>query len=70
MPSIKVIALILIVGGILANNYTYLHDIFWMNHEGLIGLGSKSYIVIGIGFAAVIVGAVLALAGPRKKPSP
>ncbi len=61
MPSMKFIAIALIIAGVIVNNYTYLHDVFSDKHEGYIDLGTKSYIIVGITFAAVIVGALYML---------
>lgn len=56
MPSMKFIAFAMVFVGVIVNNYTYLHDVFAGKHEGWIDLGTKSYIVAGITFAAVILG--------------
>ncbi len=61
MPSMKFIAFAMVFVGVIVNNYTYLHDVFADKHDGYIDLGTKSYIVAAITFAAVIVGSAILL---------
>jgi hypothetical protein len=49
----KRLGLVLIVIGVLANNYVYLHDLILDKHEGLIDLGLKSW--IGIVVTLIII---------------
>lgn len=51
--------LVLLVLGILWNNYVYLHDLLLSKHEGWIYLGPKSY--AGLAVAAVLIVAGLAV---------
>ena len=58
--------LVLLLIGVLINNYAYLHDIVWQRHEGYIYLGWKSVLAIVVGLAAIAIGAWLAC---RKAPA-
>lgn len=49
----------LIVGGALANNYVYFHDLVFDKHQGAIMLGWWSYIGIIACLAVIVVGAVM-----------
>lgn len=49
----------LILVGILAVNYAYLHDIVWQTHHGVIVMGVKSYLLALAGTLLVLAGAVL-----------
>ena len=68
MALSRSIGAVLVIAGVIANNYTYLHDVIWGKHAGWIELGLKSYIVAGVTFAAVIIGAFLLLRAQGKKP--
>ena len=61
MPSMTFIAFAMIFVGVIVNNYTFLHDLFAGKHDGWINLGTKSYIVVAITFAAVIIGSAILL---------
>ena len=63
----QALALCLVIGGLVANNYIYLHDLVMGRFpDGAIHLGAASFIAIGISLAIIIAGLVLLLAGPRK----
>ncbi len=47
------LGLALIIIGVLANNYVYLHDLILDNHEGLISLGRNGW--IGIVVTLIII---------------
>ncbi len=49
----KRFGLVLIIIGVLANNYVYLHDLFLDKHEGLISLGQNGW--IGIVITLIII---------------
>ncbi len=51
----------LIVGGALANNYVYFHDLFFDKHAGAIYLGWISYVGIIVCLVAIAAGAMILL---------
>lgn len=62
----QALALCLMIGGLLANNYVYLHDLVTGRFpDGAIHLGTASFIGIGITLAITIAGVVLLLVGTR-----
>ena len=63
----QALALCLVIGGLVANHYIYLHDLLMGRFpDSAIHLGAASFIAIGISLAIIIPGLVLLLAGPRK----
>ena len=63
----QALALCLVVGGLVSNNYVYLHDLVMGRFpDGAIHLGAASFIAIGISLAITIAGLVLLLAGTRR----
>ncbi len=50
----------LIVVGVLANNYVYLHDIVTNGHGGAILLGWHAGVAIGVTLVVIAVGLILA----------
>lgn len=63
----QALALLLVIGGLLANNYVYLHDLVMGRFpDGAIHLGKASFIGIGVTLAIVAAGLVLLLAGTRR----
>ena len=60
MERKKMLGWALVVIGVLANNYVYLHDLVFNKHEGLIFLGLKSQIAIILTLVVVAVGLVVA----------
>ena len=51
--------LVLVILGVLANNYVYVHDIIVDSHDGLIYLGWQAWVGIAVALAVVAVGIVL-----------
>ncbi len=51
--------LVLVIFGVLANNYVYVHDIIVDIDDGLIYLGGQAWVGIAIALAVVAVGIVL-----------
>ena len=47
---------VLVVVGVLANNYIYLHDLVVHNYYGTINLGPKSYAAIAVSLAVIAYG--------------
>ncbi len=59
------LGIVLIVLGILVNNYAYLTDIVGDTHDGLIFMGWKGFLAAGLGMLSVAIG-VIALLGAGK----
>lgn len=63
----QALALCLVIGGLVANNYIYLHDLVMERFpDGGIYLGSASFIGIGVSLAVIIAGLILLLVGARR----
>jgi len=63
----QALALCLVIGGLVGNNYAYLHDLVTGRFpDGAIHLGAASFIAIGVSLAVIAAGVVLLLAGIRK----
>jgi hypothetical protein len=60
------LGILLLVLGLLVNQYGFMHDLIWDKHEGAIYLGLRSYTLIVAGLVSMIVGYVLVwrAAGP------
>jgi hypothetical protein len=56
----KSLGVVLIILGILVNNYAYLTDIIGNTHEGLIFMGWKGFVAAALGVLSVTIG-VMAL---------
>lgn len=54
----KKVAIVVVVAGVLFNNYVYLHDLVTNKHEGLIHVGPTSGVGIAIAVGAIVVGLV------------
>ncbi len=61
MDKSRTWGLVVIIIGVLANNYVYLHDLILDRHEGMILLGWKAGIGIIVTLAVIIGGLVLLL---------
>ena len=59
MPANKRWGLVLVIFGVLANNYVYVHDIIVDSRDGLIYLGWLAWVGIAVALAVVAVGIVL-----------
>ncbi len=55
------LGLALIIIGVLANNYVYLHDLILDKHEGTILLGPRGVIGIIVTLAVIAIGMVILL---------
>jgi hypothetical protein len=63
----QALALCLVIGGLLANNYVYLHDLVTGRFpDGAIHLGTASFIGIGVSLAIIAAGLILLLVGTRR----
>jgi hypothetical protein len=59
----------LVVIGVLANNYVYLHDIVTNGHGGAILLGWHAGVAIGMSLAVIALGLAMAWRGGSRKTS-
>ena len=55
----KTLGLVLVIIGVLANNYVYLHDLVLDKHEGAILLGSQSWVGIVVTLIVIAIGIVV-----------
>lgn len=63
----QALALCLVIGGLVANNYVYLHDLVTGRFpDGAIHLGKASFIGIGVSLAIIAAGLVLLLVVARR----
>ena len=56
MLANRTLGLVLVIVGVLANNYVYLHDIILDKHAGAINLGWPSWLGIGVTLLVVAFG--------------
>ena len=68
MAKNQSLGLVLIILGVLVNNYAYVTDIVGNSHEGLIYMGSKGIIAALLGLLSIALGVVLLMraANPEK----
>lgn len=59
MAKNRSLGLVLIILGVLVNNYAYVTDIVGNSHEGLIYMGSKGVIAALLGLLSIALGVVL-----------
>lgn len=59
MSRSRGIGWLVLIAGLLVNNYAYLHDLITWNMEGAIYMGVKSGLVAIAGIVATLVGAWL-----------
>ena len=57
----KRLGLVLIIAGVLANNYVYLHDLVLDKHEGAILLGWISGVGVIVTYVVIAIGVVILL---------
>ena len=60
MERKKMLGWALVIIGVLANNYVYLHDLVFDKHEGAILLGWQAKVAIILTLVVVAVGLVVA----------
>ena len=65
----KNLGLFLVIVGVLANNYVYLRDLFLGTHDGMILIGSNSWIGIAVTLVVVVIG-VFILMRPQQGSTP
>ncbi len=64
MDKSRTWGLVVVIIGVLANNYIYLHDLILDKHAGMILLGWKAGIGLIVTLAVIFVGLVLLLRSP------
>ena len=64
MDKSRTWGLVVVIIGVLANNYVYLHDLILDRNEGMILLGWKAGIGIIVTLAVIFIGLVLLLRSP------
>jgi hypothetical protein len=57
--TLRAVALLLIAAGLVLNQYGFLHDILWGKHAGAIYMGVRTYALVAVGLATIILGAFL-----------
>lgn len=62
----QALAIGLIVVGVLANNYIFLHDVFLAKHFGAISMGRASLIAVGASLIPIVAGLFLILLAPGR----
>ncbi len=53
------LAWLVLVLGIVVNQYGFLHDVIFKAQDGLIAMGLKSYVVVVLGILMTLVGALM-----------
>ena len=53
------LGLLLMLLGLLLNQYGFMHDLIWDKHDGAIYMGMRSYAAVVAGFLVMIIGYVL-----------
>lgn len=66
MAKLRSLGVILIILGVLTNNYAYITDIVDNTHEGLIYLGWHGIIAAGLGLVAVFCGTIALLRAAKE----
>ena len=69
MSKNRTVGLVLIIVGVVANNYVYLHDILFDKHAGVIYMGWKSLLAAAATLVVIALG-VLVLARSRATVEP
>jgi hypothetical protein len=57
--------LLLILVGVVLNNYAYLHDIVTEKHDGYVYVGSRAVVAVLVSLVVIAIGAWLAARKPR-----
>ena len=53
------LGLLLLIVGLVLNQYGFLHDLIWLKHDGAIYMGLRSYMLVAVGFVAFCGGGLL-----------
>ena len=70
MAKNRSLGVVLIILGVLVNNYAYVTDIVGNSHEGLIYMGPRGIIAAGLGLLAIAFGVVSLLRATNKDSTP
>lgn len=68
MAKNRSLGIVLIILGVLVNNYAYVTDIVGNSHEGLIYMGSKGIMAAILGLLAIALGVVSLVRATNKGP--
>ncbi len=66
MAKNRSLGVVLIILGVLVNNYAYVTDIVGNSHEGLIYMGSHGIIAAGLGLLSIALGVLLLIRATNK----
>lgn len=66
MAKNRSLGVVLIILGVLVNNYAYVTDIVGNSHEGLIYMGSKGIAAAVLGLLAIALGVVALIRAANK----
>lgn len=69
MAKNRSLGIVLIILGVLVNNYAYVTDIVGNSHEGLIYMGSKGILAALLGLLAIALGVVALVRASNKDES-
>lgn len=67
MAKNRSLGVVLIILGVLVNNYAYVTDIVGNSHEGLIYMGSKGILAALLGLLAIALGVVSLIRASNKE---
>ncbi|MDA1325624.1 MAG: hypothetical protein O3C34_12850 [Proteobacteria bacterium] len=69
MAKKRSLGVVLIILGVLVNNYAYMTDIAGNSHEGMIYMGPRGIVAALLGLVAIALGVVLLLRAPNHNAS-
>jgi len=69
MAKSRSLGVVLIILGVLVNNYAYVTDIVGNSHEGLIYMGSRGVIAAVLGLLAIALGVVSLIRASNNDPA-
>ena len=67
MAKNRSLGVVLIILGVLVNNYAYVTDIVGNSHEGLIYMGSRGILAALLGLLAIALGVVALIRASNKE---
>lgn len=69
MTKNRSLGVVLIILGVLVNNYAYVTDIVGNSHEGLIYMGSKGIVAALLGLLSIALGVVALIRATNREPA-
>lgn len=69
MAKNRSLGVVLIILGVLVNNYAYVTDIVGNSHEGLIYMGSKGIVAALLGLLSIALGVVALIRATNREPT-